>query len=103
LKLALDRLLAQSKKQRDEVMGRMYLLEEIRDKNRLLDMLEIQESYDRQAQLKAIMPMEREITEESQLPKLLATCKRQQAEIEDLLTEPGFWYREIGAVPSRDE
>jgi chromosome segregation ATPase len=97
LRQALDRLLAQSRKQRDEVLQRMYLLEEIRDKNRVIDMVEIQESHDRQAQLKGIMPLEREIRAESQLPKMLAICKQHQAEIEDLLTEPGFWDREIGA------
>jgi hypothetical protein len=96
LRQTLDRLLAKSRKHRDEILQRMYLLEEIRDRNHIADMLEIQESLDRQAQLKALMPLDREIKGESQLPKMLEMCKRYQAEIEDLLNEPGFWDREIG-------
>jgi hypothetical protein len=97
LRQALDRLLAQYKKQRDEVLQRMYQLDEIRDKNRMMDMLEIQESHNRQAQLRQLMPMPFEQAEESLLPKLMDECKRHQAEIEDLLTEPGYWDREVGS------
>jgi hypothetical protein len=98
LRQALDRLLAKSRKHRDEVMQQMYMLEEIRDRNRVVDMIEIQESLDRQAQLRQLMPLAKEIKEESEMPRMLSVCREQQADIEELLTEPGFWYREIGGT-----
>jgi hypothetical protein len=99
LRQALDRLLAQYKKQREEVLQRLYQLDEIRDRNRMMDMIEIQESLNRQAQLRQLMPLANEEAEESRLPTMLEICRRQQAEIEDLLLEPGFWDRAIGARP----
>jgi hypothetical protein len=96
LRFALDRLLAQSKKRREEMQVEMYHLEEIRDKCRLADMMEIQESLERQAQLRALMPLAQEVKEESQLPAMLEKCMIYRAEIEELLTEPWFVGRAEG-------
>jgi hypothetical protein len=78
LRQALDRLLAQSRKHRDEAMQRIYQLDEIRDRNRIPDMMEIQESLNRQGQLKMLMPLEVEDTGDSQLPEMMEICSRRK-------------------------
>jgi hypothetical protein len=45
------------------------------------------------------MPMDDEIVIVSQLPKIMEDCKEHDKEIQELLKEPGFWDREIGALP----
>lgn len=89
---ALDRALAQSKKYQEEVQQRKYLLDEIGDRNRLLDQMEIQASKDRMAQLKILMPLtgQEVIETDTQLPVILAERAKQQKEFEELLTQPGF-------------
>lgn len=89
---ALDRAIAQSKKYQEEVQQRKYLLDEIGDRNRLLDQMEIQASKDRMAQLKILMPLtgQEENETDSQLPIILAERAKQQKEFEYLLTQPGF-------------
>jgi hypothetical protein len=84
LRQALDRSLAQSKKYREEILQRKYLLDEIREKNRILDQMEIQESKDRMQQLKALMPMRSEIKEESVIPKWLEERRKEREELDEL-------------------
>ncbi|OHT00153.1 hypothetical protein TRFO_33222 [Tritrichomonas foetus] len=91
LKQALDRTLQQTKKHQEEVIQRKYLLDEIGDRNRLLDQMEIQASKDRMAQLKVLMPVgEPEDETEKKLPEILSERAKQQKELEELLTQPGF-------------
>ncbi|KAK8885767.1 hypothetical protein M9Y10_041221 [Tritrichomonas musculus] len=89
---ALDRALAQSKKYQEEVLQRKYLLDEIGDRNRLLDQMEIQASKDRMAQLKILMPLtgQEENDTDPKLHEILAERAKQQKEFEALLTQPGF-------------
>jgi hypothetical protein len=88
LRQALDRSLAQSKKYREEILQRKYLLDEIREKNRILDQKEIQESKDRMVQLRTLMPMRSEIKEESQIPQWLAERKKEREELDELFDYP---------------
>ena len=53
---ALDRSLAMSKKFRDQVMDTKYMLDEIREKNRALEQMEIHESKVRTAQYRVPLP-----------------------------------------------
>ncbi|EAY09630.1 hypothetical protein TVAG_056740 [Trichomonas vaginalis G3] len=55
---ALDRSLAMSKKFRDQVMETKYMLDEIREKNRILEQMEIHDSKVRTAQLKIPLPID---------------------------------------------
>jgi hypothetical protein len=80
----------QNKKYQEAVLQTKYLLDEIRDRNRILDQIEIQESKDRMAQLKVVMPLESENNPDAALPALLEERKKQQEEMEALLAEPGF-------------
>lgn len=91
LHLALDRLMAQNKKYHEFVLKRKYILDEIREKNRQLEMMEIQDSKDRMAQLRITMPIdEGKKDEEYLLPLLIEERQKQNKELEELLTFPGF-------------
>lgn len=90
---ALDRTLAQTKKYQEELMQKKYLLDEIGDRNRLLDQMEIQESKNRMAQLKILMPFRDQENNDDimkQLPEMLAERAKQQKEFEELIHSPGF-------------
>ena len=82
---ALDRTLAQTKKYQEELMQKKYLLDEIGDRNRLLDQMEIQESKNRMSQLKILMPFRDQENNDDimkQLPEMLAERAKQQKEFE---------------------
>jgi hypothetical protein len=90
LRQALERVSVQNRRYQEGVLQTRYLLDEIRDRNRMLDQIEIEESKKRMAQLKAVMPLESENDPDSVLPALLEERKRQQEELEVMLQQPGF-------------
>ncbi|OHT11276.1 hypothetical protein TRFO_19378 [Tritrichomonas foetus] len=91
LSQVLDRSLAQSRKHKEFILKRKYLLDEIRDKNRLLEQMEIQESKNRMAQLKILMPLSNQQPEnDNVLPALQEEYQRWQKEMKELLTSTGF-------------
>jgi hypothetical protein len=90
LRQALERVSVQNRRYQEGVLQTRYLLDEIRDRNRMLDQIEIEESKKRMAQLKVVMPLESEDDPDSVLPALLEERKKQQEELEIMLGQPGF-------------
>lgn len=91
LRAALDRNLAQTKKYREEVLQRKYILDEIYDKNRILDRMEIEESKERMAQLKVLMPIEEKEQNPDLLdPEVLELRQKQQKEMIEVFSASGF-------------
>lgn len=86
LKQALDRSIEQCHKYRQDLLERKYMLNDVREKNRRLDEMEIEESMKRMAQLKHITMFDDQDDQESMLPQLIADGQRQRQEMEDLLT-----------------
>ena len=75
LHAALDRVMEQSRKYKEFVAKRKYLLDEVRERNRLLDEAEIQDSKDRMRQLSIVMPLEHEKREQEQKARLARLLK----------------------------
>ncbi|KAK8876285.1 hypothetical protein M9Y10_006480 [Tritrichomonas musculus] len=89
----LDRSIEQSRKYKEFVMKRKYLLDEIRDKNRLLEQQEIQESKNRMAQLKIQMPLSSQQSEQDALlPKLYEENAEWQKQMKEFLSSTGLEY-----------
>lgn len=89
----LDRSIEQSRKYKEFVMKRKYLLDEIRDKNRLLEQQEIQESKNRMAQLKIQMPLSSQQSEQDALlPKLYEENAKWQKQMKEFLSSTGLEY-----------
>ena len=88
LHAALDRVMDQSRKYKEFVQRRKYLLDEVRERNRLIDEAEIQESKDRMKHLSVIMPLEHERKEHEQkvqLAKMLHENLERSKAIDDAL------------------
>lgn len=85
---ALDRSLAMSKKFRDQVMETKYMLDEIREKNRILEQMEIHDSKVRTAQLKVPLPIDviqAKKSEEDNNPVREMTAKELDESVKNIL------------------
>lgn len=87
---ALDRNMAQTKKYKEEVLQRKYILDEIRDRNRYLEQQEIQDSKQRMAYLKTIMPLQSEIKADTKLPQLMQEFMDQHKKMEEIIANTSF-------------
>lgn len=92
----LDRSIEQSRKYKEFVMKRKYLLDEIRDKNRLLEQQEIQESKNRMAQLKIQMPLSSQQQEnDNLLPKIMEENTEWKKKMKEFLSSTGLEYLNV--------
>lgn len=92
----LDRSIEQSRKYKEFVMKRKYLLDEIRDKNRLLEQQEIQESKNRMAQLKIQMPLsDQEQENDNFIPKIMEENTEWKKKMKEFLSSTGLEYLNV--------
>lgn len=89
----LDRSLEQSRKQKEFILKRKYLLNEIRDKSRSEDQQDIQKSKERMTQLKALMPLPNEIAEQEQeaiIPRMHEDNDQWKLQMKDFIADLNF-------------
>ena len=93
LNLILDRSLEQSKRQKEFILKRKNMLDQIRDKNRDIEQQDVEESKLRMSKLKSHMPLRSEqaiMQENNKIPILLEKHRQWQKEMRELLNSPGF-------------
>jgi len=84
---ALNRTLAQLKKYRHELLRREYVLDETRNRHRMLTLMDIHESKERIAPFRILMPLDSEKEADMRLSELIEEGRRCSPEIDAVLVE----------------